>query len=135
MSSLIVPTHLVNHIRHHTLNLIRVLHLLAAKAYSSNKLDDGNASAPHPRTALDLGLLEPTGKKDLAQEVAQRNVAASLQGQVDATLDELVLALLESQVECVQLTLLDAVGERQEKLLEAGIRLEKLLARERVGCE
>lgn len=103
-------TYLVNHIRHQALNLIRLKRLLAPQTYSGSKFGDGDASAPHPRTALHLGLLEPASNKDLAQEVAQRNVAATLQGQVDASFDELILALLESQVECVQLAFLDAVG-------------------------
>lgn len=105
-----MSTYLVDHIRHHTLNLIPLHRLLAAQTYSGNKLVDGDASTPHPRTALHLGLLEPASKVDLAQEVAQCNIAASLQGQVDAALDELVPALQESQVERVQLAPLDAVG-------------------------
>lgn len=43
--------------------------------------------------------------------------------------------MLERQVKGVQLAPLDAVGERQEELLEARVRLEELLAGESVGCE
>ena len=91
------------------LNLVRFNRLVAPKTNCSSKFGNGDTSAPHQRTAL-LGFLESARKKNLSQEVAQRKVASSLQGQVDASLDKVVLPFQESQVKCVQLAPLDAVG-------------------------
>ncbi len=109
-------TNLVNHVRQQAFNLIIVDPLLAAEADGGRKLGDRDAAAADRLLSI-LSFLETARDKYLPQEVAQRNIAAALQRQVDAPLDELVFPFLEGEVELVELAPLDASAERQEELL------------------
>lgn len=118
-------THLVNHVGQQALNLVIVNLLLASETNGGGKFSDGYAAWAN--RLLPILALEAAGEENLAQQVTQRNVAAPFQREVDAALDELVLAFLESKVERVELALLDTAAERQEELLQSRIRGQQFL--------
>lgn len=123
--------HLVDHIGQQAFHLVVVDPLLAAEADSSGKLGDRHAGAADGFPSF-LCLLEAAGDEHLAQQVAQRNVTAPFQREVDATFDELILALLKGEVKLVELAPFDASAEWQEEFLQSRKRLQQCLGWERV---
>ncbi len=126
-------THLINHVGEEALHLVSIQCLLTPKTDGRGELGDGNPGSANRRRARLLRLVVPASDKHFAQKIAQRDVATTLQRQIDAPLDELLLPLLESEVEGVELAFLDAPAEGQEELLQTRIGLQELLARECVG--
>ena len=124
-------THLVDHIGQQALNFVVVNLFLASEADGSGELGDWHAGAASRRLPV-LRLVEATGEEDFPQEVAERNVAATLESEVDAPLHKLFLAFLESEIELVELPFLDAPAERRKEFLQPRIRLQQLLGREGV---
>jgi hypothetical protein len=128
--------YLVYHIGQQALRLVRINRVHATPhTNSSMKLRDRHARPPYRLGLFLLGLLEPARDEHLAQEVAQGNVAPPLEGQVYPSLDELVLAVLEGDVEGVQVALADAFCEGQEELLQSGVRLQEGFGGEDVAGE
>jgi hypothetical protein len=126
-------TYFVNHVGDEALDLIRINQVsTTAHADSSLELGDRNTCTPHGDRLAVLQLVESTGDKDFAQEISQGNVATSLQSQVYTSLHKLVLPLLQGQVERPEVASLDALRQRGEELLQAGVRLQKCLRRQDV---
>lgn len=104
------PTYLINHVRQEALHLIRIsLIPIALKVNSRLELRDRDSRPPQRRRPLPR-LLEPPSDEHLPEEVPHGDVAAALQREVDALLDEGVLALLEGDVEVVEGAAADAAG-------------------------
>jgi hypothetical protein len=116
-------THLVDHIGQQALDFVVVNLFLAAEADGSGKLGDWHTRAASRRLPF-LCLFEAAGEEDFPQKIAECNVAAALQREVDATLHELVLAFLESEIELMELSPLDAPAEGHEEFLQPRIWLQ-----------
>ena len=124
-------THLVDHIGQQALDFVAVDLFLAAEADGGGKLGNWHAGAASRRLPF-LCLVEAAGEEDFPQEIAERNVAATLQSEVDAALHKLILAFLESEIELVELSPLDAPAEGHEEFLQPRVRLQQLLRRKGV---
>jgi hypothetical protein len=116
-------THLIDHIGQQAFNLVIVDLFLTAEADGGCELGNWHAGAANGLLPF-LCILKATGNEDLPQQVAQRDIAAAFQRKVNASLDELVLALLKGEVKLVELAPLDAPAERQEELLQPWIGLQ-----------
>ncbi len=127
-------THLVNHVGQQALHFVVVNLFLAPEADRGGKLSDRHAAAADWLLPL-LGLLKSPCDEYFPEEVAQRDVAAAFQCEVDAALDKLVLALLQSEIKFVELAPLDAPAERQEEFLQPRILGQKLLCRKGVASD
>jgi hypothetical protein len=134
-------TYLIDHIRDQTLHLICVQPLAIALPHSQpNRSIKLHQRDPRPADPilLRLALLEglvPARDEHLAQQVPERDVAASLEGQVDPAFDELGLASGERGVEASEVAALDAGAQRGEELLEARVGREEGRGREGVRCQ
>jgi hypothetical protein len=87
-------THLVDHVGQKALDFVAIKRLLAAETDGSREFSHWDSSPTNGRIGGLFGLVETAGEEYLAQEVTQRDIAASLKRQIDAPLDELVFALL-----------------------------------------
>lgn len=128
-------THLVNHVCQQALDFVRIDSFLTAKADGSRELGDGDSGPADRCGARLLCFLESAGDEDLAQEVAQGNVTAAFQRQVNPATYKLFFAFLEGQVEIPEVACTDAAGQGEKELLQAGERLEQFAAWEGVGGE
>ena len=99
------------------------------------ELCDGHPGPAHWLAAVLFWLLETAGDEDLAQQVAERDVAASLECQVNAPLNVLVLAIDQALVEGAEVAPLDTVCEREEELLEFWVWGQQLAGRKGVCGE
>lgn len=71
-------THLVYHVCQQTLNFVCVQPLLAANTNSSCKFGNRDSCATDRCAARLLGLVKTAGYENLAEEIAQRDIAAAL---------------------------------------------------------
>lgn len=84
---------------------------------------DGNSGAPDLRPVG--ARFEAPGEEDPAEEVADCNIAAALEREVDAALDEFRGACVEGEVEAGEVPCLDAGREWGEERLQRGIGSEQ----------
>lgn len=124
-------TYLVNHIGNKTLHLVTLQQLAPLLPHPqpnrSAKLRNRHAR-PAYAIRLRLALLQrlvSARDEHFAQQVTQRDVAAALERQVNAALDELGFACCERRVEAREVAALDACCEGREEALEAWVRGEE----------
>lgn len=98
---------------------------MGANSQSSCKFHHRDTGSPDGRLPF-LRLFEASCNKHFTEQVTQGDVAAALQRQVDASLDELFFARRHSFVKPDQVTFPNAVGQRAEELLQSWERGEKL---------
>jgi len=116
--------YLVDHVRQQTLHLIVLQPPLLGPTAQPNRrpeFSNRNPRPAHRRRAFLLGHLEASGKENLPKQVPQRDVAAALEGQVDAALDELVLAGGEGGIEAGEIGASDAAAQGGEEGAETWV--------------
>lgn len=121
-------TDLVNEIGQQALNLVDInpcpTRRMGSNSQCSRKLGHGHTGSPNGWLAI-LGLFEPTSDENLSEEVAQRNVTATLQREIDTSLDKFCLTGRHRLIKANEVTLADAVGQGTEELLQSWEGCEK----------
>lgn len=111
-------THLVNHIRQQTLHFVTLHGLLAAQVDAGMELINRDPGTSSWWLGGISRFFETAGDVDFAEEVAECDVAATLQGQINAALDEFLLTSGEGSVKASQVAALDTAAEGEEETLE-----------------
>lgn len=130
-------TYLVDHIRQQTLHFIsihgvgghavRTSFTFRTKPNRCRKFVHRDPGPPH-FSVISLaffGFIEATRDEDLAKQVSQRNVPASLEGKVDATLHKFSLARLQGGVKSSEIAAFDSAGQWCEEGLQSWVRGQK----------
>jgi hypothetical protein len=129
-------TNLVDEIGQQALNLINInpcpTRRMCSNSQCSRKLGHGHTGSPNGWLAI-LGLFESTGDENLSEEVAQGNVAATLQREIDTSLDKFCFTGRHRLVEADKVTLSDAIGQGTEELLQSWEGCKKSPAGKCVG--
>jgi hypothetical protein len=81
----------------------------------SRKLSHGHTGSPNRWLAI-LGLFKSTSNEHFPEQIAQGNVASTLQREVDTSLDKFCFPRRHRLVEANEVTLADAIGQWAEEL-------------------
>lgn len=115
-------TYLVYHVCQKTLNLVGVGAISPAHEVNGClELRNGNSSSADGRCARLLGFVVSACDENLAEEIPQRNVATTLEGEEDAAFDQLVLIFKHRVVEAFEVASLDASREWEEDSLQVRV--------------
>ena len=82
----------------------------------SSELSHRHTGSPNGRLTI-LGLLKSTSNEDFSEQVAQCNVAATLQRKVNTSLHKLCFPGRHCLVEAHKVTLANAIAQGTEELL------------------
>lgn len=105
---------------------------MCSNSQCSRKLGHGHTGSPNGWLAI-LGLFKSTGDENLPEEIAQGNIATTLQWKIDTSLDKFCFTGRHRLVKADEVTFADAIRQGTKELLQSWEGCKKSSARKCVS--